>query len=176
MRTFQEPEVFESFSVGETCELICRTAARRQNLNEALPATAEELLEACGLSEVAAAPVAILPYGQLRLLGVAAAIACRPHLLLLDEPAAGLAPNDATALRNVILHARDRGVTVVVIDHDMSFLLPLCDRVTVLDGGCKLAEGESDAVADDPSVIAAYLGERFATKRAAALAETGSKA
>jgi ABC-type branched-subunit amino acid transport system ATPase component/ABC-type branched-subunit amino acid transport system permease subunit len=176
VRTFQEPEVFESFSVGETCELICRTAARRQNLNDALPATAAELLEACGLSDVAAAPVAILPYGQLRLLGVAAAIACRPHLLLLDEPAAGLAPNDAAALRNVILQARDRGVTVVVIDHDMSFLLPLCDRVTVLDGGCKLAEGEPDAVADDPSVIAAYLGERFATERAAALAETGSKA
>ena len=59
----------------------------------------------------------------------------------------------------MILEARDRGVTVVVIDHDMSFLLPLCDRVTVLDGGCKLTEGEPDAVAGDPAVIAAYLGE-----------------
>ena len=171
VRTFQEPAVFGSFTVGETCELLCRTAASRTGLNDELPADARELLASCGLDEVADAPVATLPYGRLRLLGVAAAIACRPHLLLLDEPAAGLTAVDAAALRKVILDARDSGVTVVVIDHDMSFLLPICDRVTVLDGGFKLTEGEPDQVADDRAVIAAYLGESFAKKRAGAAAE-----
>jgi branched-chain amino acid transport system permease protein len=140
VRTFQEPEVFASFTVRETCEL----------------------------SAVADAPVTELPYGQLRLLGVLAAIACRPFVLLLDEPAAGLATPDAAALRDQILSARDLGVTVVVVDHDMSFLLPICDRVTVLDGGEKLAEGDAEGIARDPSVIAAYLGESFARRRAGA--------
>jgi branched-chain amino acid transport system permease protein len=164
VRTFQEPAVFASFTVGQTCELICETAASRTGLNDDLPQTASELLDACDLTEVADAPVGTLPYGRLRLLGVAAAIACRPHLLLLDEPAAGLTSHDALALRNVIVDARDRGVTVVVIDHDMSFLLPICDRVTVLDGGLKLAEDEADAIAGDSAVIAAYLGQSFADK------------
>ena len=164
VRTFQEPAVFGSFTVGETCELMCATAAKRSGLNDDLPADASELLASCGLEDVAHAPVPILPYGRLRLLGVAAALACRPHLLLLDEPAAGLTSHDALALRNVIVEARGRGVTVVVIDHDMSFLLPICDRVTVLDGGLKLAEDLPDEVAGDPEVIAAYLGESFAKK------------
>jgi ABC-type branched-subunit amino acid transport system ATPase component len=175
VRTFQEPAVFGSFTVGETCELLCRTAASRTGLNDRLPADARALLASCGLDEVAAAPVATLPYGRLRLLGVAAAIACRPHLLLLDEPAAGLTAVDAAALRKVILDARDSGVTVVVIDHDMSFLLPICDRVTVLDGGFKLTEGDPDQVAVDTAVIAAYLGESFAKKRAGAAAAAAAE-
>jgi ABC-type branched-subunit amino acid transport system ATPase component len=175
VRTFQEPAVFGSFTVGETCELLCETAASRTGLNDKLPADARELLASCGLDEVADVPVATLPYGRLRLLGVAAAIACRPHLLLLDEPAAGLTQVDAAALRGVILEARENGVTVVVIDHDMSFLLPICDRVTVLDGGFKLTEGEPDQVADDRAVIAAYLGESFAKKRAGAAATAGAE-
>jgi branched-chain amino acid transport system permease protein len=166
VRTFQEPEVFESFTVRETCELIAQPARTRPGANDRLPDRPDEMLAACGLREVADASVTELPYGQLRLLGVLAAIACRPFVLLLDEPAAGLATPDAATLRDLILRARDLGVTVVVVDHDMSFLLPICDRVTVLDGGEKLAEGDPDEVARDPSVIAAYLGESFAKKAA----------
>jgi branched-chain amino acid transport system permease protein len=168
VRTFQEPEVFASFTVRETCELIARPARTRSGANDRLPDRPEEMLAVCGLSAVADAPVTELPYGQLRLLGVLAAIACRPFVLLLDEPAAGLAPPDAAALRELILGARGLGVTVVVVDHDMSFLLPICDRVTVLDGGEKLAEGDPEGIARDPSVIAAYLGESFARRRAGA--------
>jgi branched-chain amino acid transport system permease protein len=167
VRTFQEPEVFTSFTVRDTCALIADTARSRSGLNERLPDRPDAMLASCGLTAVAELPVTVLAYGQLRLLGVAAAIACRPFLLLLDEPAAGLAPADAAALRELILDSRELGVTVVVIDHDMSFLLPICDRITVLDGGVKLAEGPPDTIADDPSVIAAYLGESFARRRAA---------
>jgi len=166
VRTFQECEVFESFTVRETCELIANPARTRPGANDRLPDRPEELLAACGLGKVADAGVTELPYGQLRLLGVLAAIACRPFVLLLDEPAAGLATPDAAALRELILRARDLGVTVVVVDHDMSFLLPICDSVTVLDGGEKLAEGDPDEIARDPSVIAAYLGESFARRNA----------
>jgi ABC-type branched-subunit amino acid transport system ATPase component/ABC-type branched-subunit amino acid transport system permease subunit len=172
VRTFQEPEVFESFTVRETCELIAKPARTRPGANDRLPDRPDEMLDACGLSKVADARVTELPYGQLRLLGVLAAIACRPFVLLLDEPAAGLATPDAASLRELILRARDLGVTVVVVDHDMSFLLPICDSVTVLDGGEKLAEGDPDEIARDPAVIAAYLGESFAKRNAAKMAGT----
>jgi ABC-type branched-subunit amino acid transport system ATPase component len=171
VRTFQEPEVFPSFTVGEMCELISATTGTRRHVNEELPADTAALLSNCGLGGVADLPAAALTIGQVRLLGVAVALSCRPFLLLLDEPAAGLTPADAEALRTVILDARDSGVTVVVVDHDMSFLLPICDSVTVLDGGTKLAEGEPDEIADDTSVVAAYLGESFARKRAESSAQ-----
>ncbi|HSI80329.1 MAG TPA: ABC transporter ATP-binding protein, partial [Solirubrobacterales bacterium] len=167
VRTFQEPEVFSSFTVRETCELVSRAARSRADVNDRLPDRPDSTLHRCGLAEVADRSVEELPYGQLRLLAVAAAIASRPFALLLDEPAAGLAPPDAAALRDVILSVRELGVTIAVIDHDMSFLLPICDRVTVLDGGEKLAEGDPDQIAEDPAVIAAYLGESFARRRAA---------
>jgi ABC-type branched-subunit amino acid transport system ATPase component len=170
VRTFQEPEVFESFTVRETCQLASHPARTRPGANDRLPDRPDEILSACGLSEVADVPVTELPYGQLRLLGVLAAIACRPFVLLLDEPAAGLAASDAATLRDLVLRARDLGVTVVVVDHDMSFLLPICDSVTVLDGGEKLAEGDPDTVSRDPAVVAAYLGESFAESRAGRVA------
>jgi branched-chain amino acid transport system permease protein len=171
VRTFQEPEVFASFTVRETCELIVKAARPRSGLNHRIPSTAGAMLSACGLDPVADLPVPALPHGQLRLLGVVAAIASRPHLLLLDEPAAGLARGDATVLRDVLRRVRELGTTVVVVDHDMSFLLEICDRVTVLDSGRKLAEGDPTGIARDPAVIAAYLGESFAKRRDGSLAE-----
>jgi branched-chain amino acid transport system permease protein len=165
VRTFQSPQVFASFTVRTTCDLITELSRSRSEVNERLSDRTDDILISCGLSPVADLPVMALPYGQLRLLGVAAAIASRPRVLLLDEPAAGLAPGEAVALRNVILEARDRGVSVVVVDHDMSFLLPICDSVTVLDGGKKLVEGKPDEVARDSSVISAYLGESFVRRQ-----------
>jgi len=163
VRTFQSPQAFASFTVAETCDLVANLARARRGGGE--PEETGEILRACGLSEVAALPVPALPYGRLRLLGVAAAVACRPKLLLLDEPAAGLAPPESAALRDVILEARERGVSVVVVDHDMSFLLPICDSITVLDGGQRLVEGKPEEIARDPAVISAYLGDSFAKRR-----------
>jgi branched-chain amino acid transport system permease protein len=165
VRTFQEPEGFASFTVRETCELI----AGRAGVNERLPGRPDAILAACGLDAVAETRVTELSHGQLRLLGVMSAVACRPFVLMLDEPTAGLAAADGLALRNLILGVRELGVTVVVVDHDMSFLLPICDSVTVLDGGLKLAEGEPDRIAREPAVVAAYLGESFARRMTAEL-------
>jgi branched-chain amino acid transport system permease protein len=165
VRTFQSPQVFASFTVAETCHLVAGLARSRAAANQRLSDQPVDVLSACGLSDVADLPVPALPYGQLRLLGVAAAVSCRPRLLLLDEPAAGLAPPETAALRNVLLEARHRGVSVVVVDHDMSFLLPICDSITVLDGGQSLVEGKPEEIARDPAVISAYLGESFAKQQ-----------
>lgn len=166
VRTFQEPRDFESFTVGESCELVATGASGRSTMNEDLPADAHEILDSCRLHHVADAPVTELPHGQRRLLGVALALSTRPFALLLDEPAAGLGQGDTDLLRDVILRAADAGVAVVVIDHDMAFLLPICHSITVLDGGTRLAEGDPEVVSREESVIAAYLGETFAREQA----------
>jgi branched-chain amino acid transport system permease protein len=166
VRTFQSPHVFESFTVRETCALVSDLARTRPVAVGEPRENSEAVLRSCGLFDVADTPVESLTYGQARLLGVAATVANQPHLILLDEPAAGLAPNETAALCQVILKARTRGVSVVVVDHDMSFLLRICDAVTVLDGGKLLAEGEPTAIATNQEVIAAYLGEAFAERHA----------
>jgi branched-chain amino acid transport system ATP-binding protein len=128
-----------------------------------LPTSAETLTDFCGLAPVADLPAPRLSYGHLRLLGVALALAARPTLLMLDEPAAGLNDRECAALRHVLESIRAADVTLMVVDHDMSFLLPLCDRVVVLDAGRVVADGDPSEVTRDPDVVAAYLGERFAT-------------
>lgn len=161
VRTFQSPHVFASFTVREMCAVVSGLAQSPSDLGNTAVDETDAILRSCGLTEVADVPVAVLPYGQARLLGVAAAIARRPRLILLDEPAAGLAAGETERLCNVILDARKAGVSAVVVDHDMSFLLRICDSVTVLDGGKRLVEGRPDEITSDASVIAAYLGESF---------------
>jgi ABC-type branched-subunit amino acid transport system ATPase component/ABC-type branched-subunit amino acid transport system permease subunit len=171
VRTFQQPEIFASFTPRQTCELVLSSVGALGGgriVNERLPGDAGYYLELCALREVADVSSAALPYGQTRLLGVAAALARRPYVLMLDEPAAGLAQQDRARLGQVILQAREAGVSIVIVDHDMSFLLPLCDRLTVFDYGEKLAEGDPLTVCRDPRVITAYLGSEFAGRHAAA--------
>lgn len=159
VRTFQEPSAFASRTPRQACDEVLAIARRHDELG--LPRDPDSLLAFCGLAGVASATVAELSYGQVRLLGVAVALARRPLLLMLDEPAAGLDDNETRALRAVLQSARSAGVTLAVVDHDMSFLLPLCDRVVVLDAGLVVAEGRPNEVIRDPKVIAAYLGEHF---------------
>jgi ABC-type branched-subunit amino acid transport system ATPase component/ABC-type branched-subunit amino acid transport system permease subunit len=175
IRTFQQPQVFASFTPRQTCEMVLSSAGALgcgREVNTQMPHDSRYYLELCGLTEVADVSSLVLPYGQTRLLGVAAALARRPFTLMLDEPAAGLTQQDRWKLGEVILEARTAGVSVVVVDHDMSFLLPLCDRLTVFDYGLKLAEGAPRAVCQDQRVIAAYLGSAFAERHAAAAADT----
>ncbi|MFC6236336.1 branched-chain amino acid ABC transporter ATP-binding protein/permease [Longivirga aurantiaca] len=169
VRTFQQPEVFRTFTARQTCAMVMNSLGSLgggRTFNPDLPDDPEFYLELCALTEVADELPGNLSYGHTRLLGVAAALARRPHVLLLDEPAAGLSTVDRGRLANAILGARDGGVSVVIVDHDMSFLLPLCHRLTVLDYGRKIAEGAPDAVTVNPEVIAAYLGSGFAQKYA----------
>jgi ABC-type branched-subunit amino acid transport system ATPase component len=119
---------------------------------------AQELLVEYGLEPVADTLPGELPYGTQRRVEIARAMASEPRLLLLDEPAAGLNQQETNQLAEIVRSVRDRGTTVVLIEHNMSLVMSLCDRVTVLASGAVIADDVPEVVANDPEVIKAYLG------------------
>jgi len=123
---------------------------------------AEALVEFVGLGEARDADVATLSFGQGRLLEIARALAGEPRLILFDEPAAGLTPAELGRLAGIIQGIARRGIAVLLIEHDMRFLLPLAQRVVVLNFGAKIAEGPPEAVRANPNVMQAYLGDAAA--------------
>jgi ABC-type branched-subunit amino acid transport system ATPase component len=130
-----------------------RRAAREQE------AFARELPARNGLVGLADEPAASLPYGLPRRVEVARALASQPRLLLLDEPLAGLSRAESTSFATLMDQVTDEGVTVLLVEHDVTTVMSVSDRVVVLDHGSLLVDGPPDAVAADPRVRAAYLGE-----------------
>jgi branched-chain amino acid transport system ATP-binding protein len=129
------------------------------NETDLMKADAMELLRVLDLESVANVRSADLPYGKQRRLEIARAMATKPKLLLLDEPAAGMNPNEKVDLMNAVKRLRDdHGKTVLVIEHDMRFVMNLCEQIFVLDHGEEIAQGPPEQIRNDPKVIAAYLG------------------
>ncbi|CAL9552508.1 Lipopolysaccharide export system ATP-binding protein LptB [Streptomyces sp. enrichment culture] len=170
-RTFQNIRLFANMTVLENV-LVGRHTRTREGFWSAVlrgpgfhkaEATsrrhATELLEFVGLAHKADHLARNLPYGEQRRLEIARALASEPGLLLLDEPTAGMNPQETRATEEIVLAIRDQGTAVLVIEHDMRFIFNLCDRVAVLVQGEKLTEGDSTTVQADERVIAAYLGE-----------------
>jgi branched-chain amino acid transport system ATP-binding protein len=180
VRTFQSTTVFSACTVRENArrgafltshhgwlaELLATPAARGRHA--AADTLVDELLTELDLAPVAEQIAGGLPYGMQKALGIVIALAANPRIILLDEPVAGLSAEEATHVRDVLIKVRSRGVTVVVIDHNMRFISGLCDRVVVVNQGRELAQGKPEAVLSDPRVIEAYLGASFARRRAAA--------
>jgi len=169
-RTFQhvqlirEATVLENVMVGAHLRGRCGIAAAisrlpfQRNEERRLMEYAQEALDRAGVGELASARVADLAYGQQRAVEVARAIAMSPRLLLLDEPAAGLNDAETATLGELIKRIRDGGVSVLLVEHAMALVMGICDRITVLDFGRKIAEGTPDEIREDPEVIKAYLG------------------
>ena len=172
-RTFQNIRLFPNMTVLENVQVgrhtrmneglfsaIGRGPRYRKAEQEALEKS-RELLDFVGLAKHADGLARNLPYGDQRKLEIARAMASDPGLLLLDEPTAGMNPRETEATREVVLRIRERGLAVVVIEHDMRFIFNLCDRVAVLVQGQKLVEGTPAVVQADERVVAAYLGEPY---------------
>ncbi|GAA3019222.1 ABC transporter ATP-binding protein [Kitasatospora albolonga] len=174
-RTFQNIRLFANMTVLENV-LVGRHSRTKEGLFSAIlrgpgyhraeaasRQRAMELLEFTGLAAKADHLARNLPYGEQRKLEIARALASDPGLLLLDEPTAGMNPQETNAAEELVFAIRDLGIAILVIEHDMKFIFNLCDRTAVLVQGQKIVEGDKETVQGDERVITAYLGAPLET-------------
>jgi branched-chain amino acid transport system ATP-binding protein len=169
-RTFQNPNLFlrmsalENVMVGRHVRsragfLSCGFRLPGQSREEAsIREAALEQLEFVGLAHLAEFPAASLAFGQRRMVELARALATQPEMLLLDEPASGLNTREKLDLSALIRRIRDRGITVLLVEHDVPMVMKLSDEILVLHNGSRIAEGAPETIQNDPKVISVYLG------------------
>lgn len=166
VRAFDELTLLENLCVAvqENDGIGWMQALRRgpalRRADAAAEARARDLLATVGLSEYAGAPAAILSYGQRKLLAIAASMMAHPRVVVLDEPVAGVNPTMIRRIEQVIHKLNAEGVTLVIVEHNVEFIMNLCRRVVVLEAGSKIADGPPELIRNDPRVLAAYLGGR----------------
>ncbi|REJ20118.1 MAG: high-affinity branched-chain amino acid ABC transporter ATP-binding protein LivG [Bacillaceae bacterium] len=173
-RTFQNLQVFNNMTVIENVMTgshirlktgILSSGLRLPNVykeEKEVMQKALQCLEQVGIADLAFERAETLPYGNQRLLEIARAVAAEPSFILLDEPMAGLNPQESRNLVNVLKNMRKQGMTFLFVEHDMETVMSIADKIVVLDYGKKIAEGTPEEIASNPEVIAAYLGEEEA--------------
>jgi branched-chain amino acid transport system permease protein len=169
-RTWQSTELFEDLDVRENLTVAAKDGAAKDGAAKdgaARDESAEQTLALVGMDWAGEAMPSQLSMGQRKLVGVARALAARPRLLCLDEPAAGLDTRESRELGACLRGLADQGQSMLLIEHDMGLVLGICDRVVVLEFGRVIADGPPEVVRADPRVIAAYLGEDAASQDAA---------
>ncbi|MEN3297138.1 MAG: branched-chain amino acid transport system ATP-binding protein [Burkholderiales bacterium] len=178
VRTFQRTSVFNQSTVFDNVltayhlqgrsgllASLLRTAGFKQDESE-LRAKADEMLAFLGLSQRADELASNLSYGEQRLLGVGIGLAACPKLLLLDEPAAGLNPSETEAFKDTIYRVSKRGVTILLVEHDMHMVMSISDHIVVLNHGQRIATGVPREIQQNPEVIRAYLGSGLKNAKA----------
>lgn len=168
VRTFQGVTLFREFTVIDNVRVGCHGSARAGFLSRILgmdreveagaTERAEALLTFFGLHDLRNELAGNLSHGHARALGMAVAFAAQPKLILLDEPFTGMNPEETRTMMTLIRAVRDRGVTVMLVEHDMQAVMGLCDIITVMNFGSLLTEGTPAEVRNNPAVIEAYLG------------------
>jgi branched-chain amino acid transport system ATP-binding protein len=173
-RTFQTVRAYDELSLLENLCVAAQESdgsgwlaslCRSRNVREkeaAAAAHGRELLQTVGLVAYADAPAAILSYGQRKLLAIAASMMARPRVVVLDEPVAGVNPTMVRHIEAVIRKFNSEGVTLVIVEHNVDFIMNLCQRVVVLESGRKIADGPPSLIRSDARVLAAYLGKTAA--------------
>jgi branched-chain amino acid transport system ATP-binding protein len=168
VRTFQGTTLFQELTVFDNVRVGCHLSARAslvdrvlgldRQVEQAADTKALNLLDEFHLADLCGELTSNLSHGHQRALGIVVALAADPVILLLDEPFTGMNPEETRQMVQLVRRVRDRGVTIMLIEHDMSAVMELCDTITVMNFGLLLTEGRPEQIRTDPRVIEAYLG------------------